>query len=196
MTFEKYFEDLKVANNEELPALVIKFMNEWNENQIVNEFEHKYVKNDFFNLVCKKIIDNGAYPMSIHKLLVDELSGKQAKMVINCLPLSTEMVSDYEAKFLATNQLYEKIDFIEARGVNFEAMQNSILKDSDLKALKYYANTVEKANIKIIINRLMLARSRYPSYASKKMMENRSLCAYLEVLDEKRNFSRKIDLEK
>jgi len=196
MTFEKYFENLQTANGEQLYDLVKDFMNEWNQNPLVNEFEHKTTKNEFFNLVCKKIILEGVYPASIHKLLVDELTGKQAKMVINNLTLSKECVLDYEAKFLATNLLYEKIDFIEARGINFDAMQNSILKKCDLKAVKYYADTVEKANIKLIVSRLITARSRYSSRASKKLQENRNLCSYLLALNEKRNCRKKNDLEK
>ncbi len=196
MTFEKYFEKLETANDEQLSTLVVDFMNEWNENRFVNEFEHKLTKIEFLNTACKKFIDNGTYPEGIHKLLVDELSGKQAKMLINSLPLSTEIVSDYEAKFLATKQVYEKIDFIEARGINFDAMQNSILKNSDLKTLKYYANTVEKANIKIIIGRLVSARTRYSVKNLKIMEENRNLCAYLKALDAKRSFNRQAYVEK
>lgn len=196
MIFDSYFKEIKTADISQLSSLVEKFINEWNENQFINEFEYKFTKNDFFDLVCEKIIDNGVYPMSVHKLLVEELTGKQAKSIINNLPLSNEIVSDYEAKFLASNKVYEKIDFIEARGIKFETFQDNILKCGDFRALKYFANTVEKANIKTMINRLVASRIKYPAQSTKRLAENRNLCAYLKALETKRALNNISNLDK
>lgn len=194
MEFEKYFEEIENCDIESLNQIVVSFVNEWNENPFVNEFEHKTLKEKFFNQVCDKIIEFKKYPMDIHSYLVDEFLGKQAKELINNMRLPKKIVKDYETKFLETNKVYEKIDFIEARGIDFKAMEKSTLCIADFKALKHYANTVEKANIALILNKLNEARTRYSIRSPKKTAENKNLCAYLKLLKQKRESKQNLEL--
>ena len=194
MEFKKYFEEIKNCDNATLEKTVIDFINEWNKNPLVNEFEYKMTKEKFFDLVCDKIIESKNYPIDIHSYLVNELLGKQAKKIINNMRLPQKIVKDYETKFLETKNVYEKIDFIETNGIDFDLLEKSILSNANFKILKYYADNIENANIPLIINKLNVARVKYSTHNSKKTAENKNLCTYLESLKKKRELAKNREL--
>jgi len=155
LDFEKIYKDLnEVDSMQKLCELLVEFDSKWQENPIVYDFHYRNTRKMLFSDVVEKIIELKTYPLEIHSILLDCLSGEQMAKIVDNVEVSSDIIEDYEDKFCSLKQVNDCVEFAMAKGVNIEKLQANIIHSCDFEQYLVFVKKVESADISKFIHRL------------------------------------------
>ena len=188
MNFKEFEQKIKECDAQQFLNIVKEFDDLWNKNLFENEFNNKYEKEEFYNIVAERIVEFKAYPEKLHDILVQNLNAKDVVMIAKTIKLSQEKINDYQAKIIADKDVEQSICFTQIKGADLNKLQQRVLQSSDYEVYVKFVKTVPNANVNLFKNRLYEAFKRAKSL--KKQSTIRKVYKELSAYDNTQSMSK------
>ena len=144
----KYFNEMakKIPNSQVLVKLVQFYDFAWQKDLMENLFSMNYERSHFYNIISDKLVEYKEYTMEIHKILLDNLSGKNIADISKSANLSQEIVEEYQDKFLKSKNIMDCIDFTQVIGADIDKIEQKVLKSTNADAYIYFIQVSPKVH--------------------------------------------------
>ena len=154
--FERLLEEIKVCDINKVNEIVKTFNEQWNKNCIENEFYSLYTRKKFYDALCDRIVENGNYPLELHKILVDNLSADNVVKLSSSVVVEPELIRDYENIFIQDDDYTSCAKLVKVKGAGSKRLASVVVKSNNVEDFMDFVKNCPDCNIKLFKEKILV----------------------------------------